>query len=245
MPLLILDFNWNVMDYVLNRRKKGFIANFSPETRSERKFKFPRFEETYNSWWIFLSHLYTPIQLGDMLTYSVTPEDCMADIRNAMKNGALYYHYNNQAACPTITTKMYPFTPVEIHSGWLLGRERILTTHSGEFGWKGENSLCIPYVYNEKGSRIPGYPVKFTGTPQGTLCRIILGKKYCASLVRIPVSVELSGSLVLTDVQYEDNRFSCDAGGRGSAVFSFGKEKRKYEINGTKRIEFSVKDVNP
>ena len=57
----------------------------------------------------------------------------MADIRNAMKNGALYYHYNNQAACPTITTKMYPFTPVEIHSGWLLGRERILTTHSGEF----------------------------------------------------------------------------------------------------------------
>ena len=180
-----------------------------------------------------------------MLTYSVTPEDCMADIRNAMKNGALYYHYNNQAACPTITTKMYPFTPVEIHSGWLLGRERILTTHSGEFGWKGENSLCIPYVYNEKGSRIPGYPVKFTGTPQGTLCRIILGKKYCASLVRIPVSVELSGSLVLTDVQYEDNRFSCDAGGRGSAVFSFGKEKRKYEINGTKRIEFSVKDVNP
>ena len=245
VPLLKLDFNRNVMDYVLNRRKKGFIANFSPETRSERKFKFPRFEETYNSWWIFLSHLYTPIQLGDMLTYSVTPEDCMAGIRNAMKNGALYYHYNNQAACPTITTKMYPFTPVEIHSGWLLGRERILTTHSGEFGWKGENSLCIPYVYNEKGSRIPGYPVKFTGTPQGTLCRIILGKKYCASLVRIPVSVELSGSLVLTDVQYEDNRFSCDAGGRGSAVFSFGKEKRKYEINGTKRIEFSVKDVNP
>ena len=241
VPLLKRDFNRNVMDYILNQRGKKFVANFSPETRSEREFKFPRFEETYNSWWIFLSHLYTPIQLGDMLTYSVTPEDCMADIRNAMKNGALYYHYNNQAACPTITAEMYPFTPIEIHSGWLLGQERILTIHSGEFGWKGENNLCIPHVYDEKGRLIPGYPATFVNSGRGTVCRIHLEKKYCASLEKIPVTAVLPADLSLSEAVYENGVFSCEASGNGTLVLASGKKKMRYGVHGNSGIVFRTR----
>jgi len=30
---------------------------------------------------------------------------------------------------------LFPFTPVELHHGYLLGKERLVTTHSGRYGW--------------------------------------------------------------------------------------------------------------
>jgi hypothetical protein len=32
-------------------------------------------------------------------------------------------------------TAMFPFTPRELHEGWILGEERLITTVSGEFPW--------------------------------------------------------------------------------------------------------------
>ena len=154
MCLLKLDFTLDLFDHVMNKRGKLFIGNFSPETRSERRFRFPRFEETYSSRWIALSHLYTPIQLGDMLTYANTPKDMAADQRMALKRGALYYHYCGGTGCPTLSSKMFPFTPVELHGGWLVGKERILTAVSGEFGWRGESPEVDVFVFDELGREV-------------------------------------------------------------------------------------------
>ena len=93
VTLLKVPFMMKMYDKVLNEHKKLMIGNFSPETRTERQYHFPRFEETSNSWWVFYPHLYTPIQLGDVSTYGHTAEENMADIRNAMRNGTLYYYY--------------------------------------------------------------------------------------------------------------------------------------------------------
>src|SRR6185369_2210713 len=35
-------------------------------------------------------------------------------------------------------THMFPFTPVELHSGWILGKERLITCVSGRFPWPYE-----------------------------------------------------------------------------------------------------------
>jgi hypothetical protein len=35
----------------------------------------------------------------------------------------------------TLTEHMYPTTPIEIHAGYVIARERILTNRSGLFGW--------------------------------------------------------------------------------------------------------------
>ncbi len=184
VPLLKLKFTLGVMDYVINERKLEYVGNFAPETRSERRFKFPRFEETYNSNWVFLSHLYTPIQLGDMLTYGNTPTDGMADIRNALKHGALYYHYSNTTMAPTISRQMFPFTPVEIHSGYLIGRERILTIYSGEYGISGERKPYKALVYGPDGKLVPDHPYENKDTADGMKCKIILPKNYCAVLIK-------------------------------------------------------------
>ena len=182
--LLKLDFTLDLFDHVMNKRGKLFIGNFSPETRSERKFRFPRFEETYSSRWIALSHLYTPIQLGDMLTYANTPKDMAADQRMALKRGALYYHYCGGTGCPTLSSKMFPFTPVELHGGWLVGKERILTAVSGEFGWRGESPDVDVFVFDELGREVKGYPFSVRDTPQGRIFTLELKTDHCAAIVK-------------------------------------------------------------
>lgn len=184
IPLLKLPFSLKVMDYVINERGKYFIANFSPETRSELRFQVPRFEETYDPSWVYYTHLYTPIQLGDMLVFSGSPEEFMDDVRNAIKRGALYYHYLSSAPGKTITAYMYPFTPVELHSGYLVGKERILTIYSGEFGIPGETAGYEALVFGPDGSLIKNHPYENIRTPDGTKCRIILKKNHCAVLIK-------------------------------------------------------------
>lgn len=184
VPLLKLGYSLELMRYVIRERGKCLVANFSPETRSELKYHFPRFEETYYASWIFLSHLYSPIQLGDMLIYSNTPSDCMEDIRNAIRKGALYYHYVSSTPSPTITAKMYPFTPVELHAGYLVGKERIITVLSGEYGIPGEEFLYDVFVYDQNGKLQENYPYEHIKNPDGVKCRINLEKDYCAALVK-------------------------------------------------------------
>jgi hypothetical protein len=182
--LLKLDFTLKLFDKIMNERGKLLVGNFSPETRSERRFRFPRFEETYSSRWIALSHLYTPIQLGDMLTYANTPKDMAADQRTALMRGALYYHYVGNTGCPSLTSKMYPFTPVELHKGWLVGKERILTAISGEFGWCGESPDVDVFVFDELGREVKGYPFSVRETLRGRVFTLELKKDYCAAIVK-------------------------------------------------------------
>ena len=182
--LLKLGFTLELFDHIINRRGKLLVGNFSPETRSERKFRFPRFEETYNSRWIALSHLYTPIQLGDMLTYANTPKDMAADQRMALKRGALYYHYCGGTGCPSLTSKMFPFTPIELHGGWLVGKERILTAVSGEFGWRGESPEVDVFVFDELGREVKGYPYAVKDTETGRIFTLELKPDHCAAIVK-------------------------------------------------------------
>ena len=182
--LLKLDFTLKLFEKIMNERGKLLVGNFSPETRSERKFRFPRFEETYSSRWIALSHLYTPIQLGDMLTYANTPKDMAADQRTALMRGALYYHYVGNTGCPSLTSKMYPFTPVELRKGWLVGKERILTAISGEFGWRGESPEVNVFVFDELGREVKGYPFSLRDTPEGRIFTLELKTDHCAAIVK-------------------------------------------------------------
>lgn len=182
--LLKLDFTLGLFDHVLNRRGKMMIGNFSPETRSERRFRFPRFEETYSHRWIALSHLYTPVQLGDMLTFKNNPHDMAADQRTALMRGALYYHYLGHTGCPSLSSKMFPFTPVELHSGWLVGKERILTAVSGEFGWRGERPEVDVFVFDESGREVKDYPFSGRDSDSGRIFALELKPGHCAAIVK-------------------------------------------------------------
>ena len=57
-----------------------------------------------------------------------------------------------------LTHYMFPITPVELHEGYIIGQERIITNRSGLFGW-GDSSRHEVHVFDDqgaKGARFPG-----------------------------------------------------------------------------------------
>jgi hypothetical protein len=52
---------------------------------------------------------------------------------------------------------MFPFTPVELHEGWVLGNERLITCVSGDFPW--------PYEREPKPLFFDGHGRKKTAAP--------------------------------------------------------------------------------
>ena len=131
----------------------GLIGNGAPLTRTFSRLHFPRFIETASISNLTRGQLYTPIALGDHLTERM-PVDCYRDMLDALDYGAVYYWYNGQivATEPTLTSVMFPITPIELGPGYIIGKERILTNRSGFFGW-GDASTFDVAVFDEKGRR--------------------------------------------------------------------------------------------
>ncbi len=50
-----------------------------------------------------------------------------------------------------ITPHLFPFTPIQLHAGYLLGEERIIVTHSGEYCWHGESVQAVARFFDVDG----------------------------------------------------------------------------------------------
>ena len=46
----------------------------------------------------------------------------------------------------------FPFTPIELHQGYLLGKERIITLHSGRYAWPGETVRAVVRTFAADGA---------------------------------------------------------------------------------------------
>jgi hypothetical protein len=126
------------------------IGNSVATSDTLTKLHFPRFVETAEGWFPARSHLYSPIALGDHLTVKDFP-GLVADIRAKLMWGTVYYYYATpKQPYGTITQHMFPFTPVELHHGWLLGKERLLTAVPGTFTLGDEAPVRV-YWYDAAG----------------------------------------------------------------------------------------------
>lgn len=63
-----------------------------------------------------------------------------------------FLHYHSDAV-----SKFYPFTPIELHRGWLKGVERVVTNRSGNYGWEGEFTARL-WRYDEDGKKLEEEP---------------------------------------------------------------------------------------
>ena len=53
----------------------------------------------------------------------------------------------------TLTYYMFPFTPIELHEGYVIGEERIITAKSGLYGWRDASGHRI-HVFDEFGMEV-------------------------------------------------------------------------------------------
>ncbi|MCS7253300.1 MAG: hypothetical protein RMK18_00710 [Armatimonadota bacterium] len=182
IPLLTQPWKVTQIERLL-KAGKVIIGNGMPLTETMASLCVPRFRETGSLLNLLDSHVYTPIGLGDHLTQR-TEQDVIDQIRRNLNFGALYYYYSPLVpqTRTNLTEHMFPFTPLELHCGVLIGQERILTNRSGVFGW-GEKADVKVFVYDDRGRLIKFEPIIYT-EGGATFVRLNLPPRYVAAIVR-------------------------------------------------------------
>ena len=159
--LLSEDARLSLVNLILS--KGGIVyANNVAATEKFQKVKIYRFIEAGDPMRYSQVHLSTPIILGWYKGYKPTRRweteaDLFDDIKMKLSKGCLYAYY----ATPRlhypmgIMHHMYPITPMELHAGWIKGKERIITLNSGNYGW-GDKSEVKCFFYDKTGKECKG-----------------------------------------------------------------------------------------
>jgi hypothetical protein len=104
----------------------------------------------------------------------------------ALDYGCVYHWYNDMTVTPThktITSWMFPITPLELHAGYIIGEERIITKVSGRFGW-GDASQHEVHVFNDRGEEVADFEAPFVTENGKTWTELRLAEDWCAAIVR-------------------------------------------------------------
>jgi len=144
-----LQFRLAVLD---DFQKNGLPVwcNFMPCTDSMTKKKVYRFVEGHDPLSALRTHFYTPISWGSAYMER-NEEDITTTMKNHLAHGGLFMYYTVKFTSDNnFMQKLYPFTPLELHAGYIIGREKILTMRSGSFGW-GDKSAVSVEIYDKTG----------------------------------------------------------------------------------------------
>ncbi|MBI3923558.1 MAG: LamG domain-containing protein [Armatimonadetes bacterium] len=145
--------------------------------------------------------------------------DVYNDIRAKLEWGALYAYYYWSCAFThrMITAEMYPITVQEIHSGTIKGKERIITLHSGVYGWRGDRDLHFASRADGRGHVSPG---NFLTTVDRSSVRTQLDLKEneMAVLRRIPVVLHSQSRVNVVVQKYDQQGIQLTLNGKGRAV---------------------------
>lgn len=125
---------------------------------------------------------------------------------------------------------VFPFTPIELHAGYLLGQERILTIHDGRYGWPNERCLVQGHYFDKEGQLVARDVVTEIGTEARTAVEVNEGE--AAVLIRLPaILTPLRGLARVRNTVYgqEGLRFSLEASAGArlkvhSGEFAFGAQ---------------------
>ena len=150
VPLLARPALQLGMDRILKKPEGFVLFNGAPVTRARiRSGVYAMTETQDHSARAYAMHLTTPLAYG-----FGSPK--FADIVERLNYGCLYIRTHVNYPSDAVA-KCYPFTPEEIHEGWVKGRERIVTNRSGKFGWPGSFRARL-WQYDRDGKRAEAGP---------------------------------------------------------------------------------------
>ncbi len=161
------------------------VGNGSPRTRAMAALKFPCFHETGSITNCTKSHLHSPIALGDHLTER-SELHAYETMLAALDYGCVYHWYAQSHVVPThhhLTRYMYPITPIELHEGYLLGEERIVTKRSGLYGW-GDTSAHEVHVFDDTGREVRDFDAPLIKKDGKTFTELRIGEDWSAAIIR-------------------------------------------------------------
>ncbi|MBR4673400.1 MAG: hypothetical protein IKP00_02955 [Victivallales bacterium] len=188
VALLSLSWRAKMLEW-MGANNIMLIANGGgPYTKSMtdifRKYKFIAFEETGSLSNLTQVHLFTPIGLGDHITER-NELDCYRNMLRHLDFGCLYYYYHQQVepfTHYTLSRYMFPTTPIELHEGYIIAKERILTNRSGNFSFGG-NEEAEAHFFDANGYEVKREAPKFQKDGK-TYYKVELGEYESCALVK-------------------------------------------------------------
>lgn len=181
----LLSESWRVALAKRIQSRGPLIGNGAPFTRAMAALQFPCFIETGSITNCTRGHLYSPIALGDHLTER-SEEDAYAVMLGALEYGCVYHWYNDLLVIPThhhLTRYMYPITPKELHQGYIIGEERIITKKSGLFGW-GDTSTHEVHVFDDTAREVMDFHAPLVTLDGKTYTELRIGEDWSAAIIR-------------------------------------------------------------
>jgi len=143
------------VEFVLSQGKI-VVCNSHPVVEALQSLRTFRFMETQGydplggegppyQWTLAKGQLHSPIGLGHSFPGSAGADFFVRTVIAHLRFGLLYYCYSTdfppdgeRGGEYGPINEMFPFTPRELHEGWVLGEERLITCVSGEFPWPHE-----------------------------------------------------------------------------------------------------------
>jgi hypothetical protein len=160
------------------------LANGAPHTRTIADLHYQNFVETAAISNCLRTVLYSPVALGDHISERKLV-DAYRWMTDALNYGCLYSWYGSNvwADYPTLTQYMFPSTPIELHEGFVIARERIVTNRSGLFGW-GDKSKHEVHVFDDTGKEVPGFKAPIVTRDGKTYTELRIAEGWTAAIVR-------------------------------------------------------------
>lgn len=182
VPLVSQDYCVRLAKRIMT--KCPLIANGMPVTRTVAALKIQRFNETGQITHCAKTLLYSPIALGDHLTER-SELDAYQLMLAALDFGCVYNWYPAHvvATHKTLASYMFPITPMELHEGYIIGKERIVTKKSGLYGW-GDASEHEVHVFNEKGEEALDFKAPRITKDGKTFTELRIAEEWSAAIIR-------------------------------------------------------------
>jgi hypothetical protein len=207
----------SLIEFARKIRDKGgvVVANNSIITRSIAKEKYIVHDVEVNAG--------PGLHLGPTVTALADPANIAGrgdafvykDVLDKLKWGSLFFYYQEGAIThESLPAQMYPLTFEEIHSGCVKGKERLITMHSGAYGWLGDRDLHLPYHYDGRGAVVP-HEFLTTVDSEGVRTEITLKENESAVLKRIPISISTTSAINLFAQQYDGEAIHLSFNGKG------------------------------
>jgi hypothetical protein len=146
----------------IKKRGKVFLVNTAPTTREMQNAGILHFVEAGNGFWFGANaHLTTPLQLGNVGAPETTA-DLIKVSRRLLEVGTLHVPLaRGMAELPAgdnFIAKQFPITPLELGAGFVVGRERIVSSKSADFAWPAKVSGVQIWRYDENGNLLGNKP---------------------------------------------------------------------------------------
>jgi len=174
------------------------MGNGPTSIRRLIELRVPRMvEEQHNDVWWYEGLLDTP--LGYLSGYQSFDRFVRVVNQASLPVATHWLGYEHQ-----VQPHLFPFTPIELHPGYLLGAERIVVTHSGSYGWHGERALPRVLHFDSEGMLTDRDFPTVVGDEARTQVEMAEGEMVV--LERLPITLAPNrGEVTVTNVRFTDD----------------------------------------